>query len=33
MKSILSGTLDTSWIDRELAAKGCEFIDDIYRPV
>jgi RraA family protein len=31
MASILAGTLDTSWIDKELAAKGCEIIEDSYR--
>ncbi|NLS06862.1 RraA family protein [Rhizobium sp. P32RR-XVIII] len=30
MKSILAGTIDTSWIDKELAAKGCEIIEDSY---
>lgn len=27
MAAIRAGTADTSWIDRELAAKGCEVID------
>ncbi|EJZ18558.1 RraA family protein (plasmid) [Rhizobium sp. Pop5] len=31
MKSIIGGTLNTSWIDKELAAKGCEIIEDTYR--
>lgn len=31
MQSIRAGTLDTSWIDKELAAKGCEIIEDSYR--
>lgn len=28
LKAIKAGTRDISWIDKELAAKGCEIIDD-----
>lgn len=31
MDAIRNGTNDVSWVDRELAAKGCEFIDDVWR--
>ncbi|MBB3962915.1 RraA family protein [Rhizobium metallidurans] len=31
MASIKAGTLNTDWIDKELAAKGCEIIDGVYR--
>jgi RraA family protein len=31
MRSIIAGTQDVSWIDKELAARGCEIIDDVYR--
>jgi RraA family protein len=30
MASIIAGTLNTAWIDKELAAKGCETIDSVY---
>ncbi|NVO16182.1 MAG: RraA family protein [Rhodoplanes sp.] len=29
VKAIAAGTRDMSWIDKELKARGCEFIDDV----
>ncbi|SMO85342.1 RraA family protein [Paracoccus laeviglucosivorans] len=31
MAAIRGGTNDVSWVDRELAAKGCEIIDDFWK--
>lgn len=31
MAAIRNGTNDTSWVDRELAAKGCEVIDGVWQ--
>ena len=31
MKEIAEGTRDSSWIDRELIAKGCEIVEDYYK--
>lgn len=31
MAAIRNGTNDVSWVDRELAAKGYEIIDDIWK--
>ena len=30
-KQFAEGTRDSSWIDRELTAKGCEIVEDYYK--